>query len=51
MQQQQEMQGQQQIIDQALAELSPEQLAQLESNPELMDEFVNEIMGGTGNVQ
>ena len=50
MQQQQEMQGQQQIIDQALAELSPEQLAQLESNPELMDEFVNEIMGGMGNV-
>jgi hypothetical protein len=51
MQQQQEMQGQQQIIDQALAELSPEQLQQLEADPQMMEEFVNEIMGGMGNVQ
>src|SRR4030042_3322864 len=49
MQQQQQMQGQQAIIDQALAELSPEQLAQLEANPQMMEEFVNEIMGGAGN--
>jgi len=50
MQQQQQMQGQMQdqqaIIDQALAELTPEQLAQLEADPALMDEFVNELMGG-----
>lgn len=34
------------IIDQALAGLTPEQLAQLEADPQLMDEFVNEVMGG-----
>jgi hypothetical protein len=39
------------IIDQALAELSPEQQAQLEADPVLMDEFVNELMGGMQNGQ
>jgi hypothetical protein len=45
----QQGQQQQQIIDQALAQLTPEELDKLEANPQLMEEFINSIMGGAGN--
>jgi hypothetical protein len=55
-QQQQELQarqGQQQqaMIDEAISQLSPEELQTLESDPALMEEFVNSIMGGMPNGQ
>jgi hypothetical protein len=52
MRQQQELQTQQQaMIDEAISKLLPEELAELEANPQLMDEFVNSIMGGMPNGQ
>lgn len=54
LQQQQELQGQQTqqqqiMIDEAIKQLSPEELQTLESDPKLMEEFVNSIMGGVPN--
>lgn len=47
MAQQQEMQAKQQaMIDAALAELSPEELAELNANPQLMNNFIAMIQGG-----
>jgi hypothetical protein len=34
------------MIDEAVSQLTPDELQTLESNPELMEEFVNSIMGG-----
>jgi hypothetical protein len=44
-----EQQDQQSIIDEAISQLSPEELQTLENDPALMEEFVNSIMGGTPN--
>jgi hypothetical protein len=37
------------LIDEAISQLTPEELAELESNPALMEEFVNNVMGGAQN--
>jgi hypothetical protein len=42
-------QDQQAIIDDAISQLSPDKLAELEANPALMEEFVNNVIGGTQN--
>jgi hypothetical protein len=39
-------QDQQAIIDEVISQLSPEELEKLEANPKLMEEFVNNVMGG-----
>jgi hypothetical protein len=41
-----EQQDQQSIIDEAVSQLTPDELQTLESDPALMEEFVNSIMGG-----
>jgi hypothetical protein len=42
-------QDQQAIIDEAISQLSPEEIAELEANPALMEEFVNNVIGGMQN--
>jgi hypothetical protein len=39
-------QDKQTLMDDVLSQLSPDELAELEANPALMEEFVNNVMGG-----